>query len=287
MSNFSPRNFPILFRDDWHTTGLAYDIAQVDRDALFREYNALVQCAPRRSDRNLPYFPEEHKGKLPESAKGPWSEKHLARALWNLKGWWPRPNGGQFRLLDYEFPLWTQRSEDSELGEIDLIGVTDQDRLVVIELKVRPRNKQRGETPAKALMQGLRYAAVVQANRDVIADEAKRCFKVTIKAGPPIVQVLAPQAWWKGWLELGEPTRKKAGYWEPEFTKLAQDIEDPLGVTVEFIALDDLNDTAITYIAYGSNGKMPQLNHTPTLYPVRPSEVLPIGKALSPHRPEE
>ena len=279
ISNFSPSNFPILFKKDWPPESLTSDIAQIDRDDLCEEYNALVQCAPRRSDRNKAYF-VGHDGKLPKPAKGSWSEKHLARALWNLKDWWPRPNGGQFCLLDYEFPLQMQRS-DARLGEIDLLGLTDQGRLMAIELKIKPHGaKSRGKTPAVALMQGLRYAAVVQANLNVIAAEAKRRFSATITAEPPIVQVLAPKAWWKGWLELSGSTRKKAGYWEPEFTKLAQDIENRLGVTVECVALDD--DTGITY---GSDGKTPQLGSTPKLFPVMPGKNPPIGNSLPPHRP--
>ena len=280
MSNFSPRNLPILFKDDWHTTGLAYDIAQVDRDALFKEYNMLVQCAPRRSDRNKPYF-VGHKGRLSAEGGSKRREEHLAVALWNLNGLWPRPDGSRFCLLDYQFPL-KARQGDKGIRAVDLLGITAQRRLMVIELKVKPHDDHsRGETPVAALMQGLRYAAVVQANLAVIAAEVKQRFNVTINAEPPIVQVLAPQAWWRGWLGILGSTRDAAGDWEPAFTKLAQDIENGLGVSVECVALDDLDDIDITF---GLDRKTPQLDHAPALYPVRPDEVLPIGKALSQHQ---
>ena len=79
---------------------------------------------------------------------------------------------------------------------------------MVIELKVKPKGENyRGDSPAAALMQGLRYAAIVEANIKVIAGEAKRHpgdrFKdVTIVEESPIVQILAPKSWWRGWLEL-------------------------------------------------------------------------------------
>ena len=280
MSNFSPGNFPILFKEDWHTTGLTSDIAQIDRDDLCDEYRALVQCAPRRSDRNKPYF-VGHDGKLSHTGGSNRYEEHVAVALWNLKKHWPHPGGGQFALLDYQFPL-KARQGDKGIGKIDLLGLTDHGRLMVIELKVKPPgDNNRGESPAAALMQGLCYAAVVQTNHAVIAAEAKRRFGVTITAEPPIVQVLAPKAWWKGWVELRGSTLRAAGYWEPEFTKLAQDIENRLGVTVECVALEDA-----TSITFGSDGKTPQLNRTPALYPVRPGEALPIGKALSLRQPK-
>ena len=276
MSNFSSSNFPILFEDDWHTTGLTSDIAQIDRDDLCNEYRALVQCAPRRSDRNKSYF-VGHNGQLSTTGGSDRHEEHLAIALWSLKKWWSRP-GGQFALLDYQFPL-KARQGDKGIGKIDLLGLTDLGRLMVIELKVKPPgSNNRGETPAAALMQGLRYAAVVQANHDVIAGEAKRRFGVTITAEQPIVQLLAPKAW----LELRGSTRRAAGYWELEFTKLAQDIENRLGVAIECVALEDI---AATDITFGTDGKTPQLNRALQLFPVIPDKKPPIGNSLSPHRP--
>ena len=279
ISNFSPSNFSILFKDDWRTTGLTSDIAQIDRDDLCDEYRALVQRAPRRSDRNKPYF-VGHDGKLSHTGGSNRHEEHLAVALWNLKKCWPRLGGGWFTLLDYQFPLKAQQG-DKGIGKVDLLGLTERGRLMVIELKVKPPgDNNRGETPATALMQGLRYAAVVQANHAVIAAEAKRRFSVTITAEPPIVQVLAPKAWWKAWLELRGSTREAAGCWEPVFTKLTQDIENRLGVAVECVALEDA-----THITYGADGKTPQLGSTPKLFPVMPGKNPSIGNALSPHRP--
>lgn len=277
MSNFSPCDYKILFKEDWHTTKLAKDIAELDRKALYGEYEKLVENAPHRSDKQK-YF-VGHDGKLSATSENSnRREEHLAVALWNLKGSWPRPDGGWFSLLDYQFPLKAQQS-DQNIGNVDLLGITDQGRLMVIELKVKPGDGNRGETPAKALMQGLRYAAIVEANREKIAAEAKSCFKERVAAEPPLVQVLAPKAWWEGWLNLDGSTRKAAGYWEPEFTQLARDIEKGICVAVECVALDDLNVADITF---GSDQKTPQLDHAPALYPVR----LAIDKALPSHRPE-
>ena len=202
-------------------------------------------------------------------------------ALWSLNKCWPRLNGGRFRLLDYQLPLQTRRP-DKDIGKVDLLGVTDQGRLMVIELKVKPKGESnRGDSPAAALIQGLRYAAIVEANLNVIAAEVESClgdrFKdVTIVEGPPIVQILAPKCWWRGWLDLSVSTRKASGRWEPEFSELTRDIEMRLGVTVECMALDKLPD-----ISYGPGGNTPQLNRAPMLCPVSPDNEPPIGQALS------
>ena len=278
MSNFSPSAFNIFFKKKWPTMRLAEAISNVDRNDLCDGYKELRRCAPRRSDRGKCYF-VEHSGKISiacDSNREP-SEEHLAIALWNLKGCWQRPDGDRFRLLDYQFPLQARQS-DKCIGKVDLLGVTDQGRLMVVELKVKPRNdNNRGESPAAALMQGLRYAAIVEANRTVIAAEAVCRFNVEIAMEPPVVQVLAPKAWWLGWLELCDSTRRAAGYWEPELSKLTRDVEKRLGVAVDCVALADDVD-----ITYGSDRKTPLLDRAPALYPIRKS----IGKALPPHQPD-
>ena len=201
----------------------------------------------------------------------------MAIALWNLNKCWPRLDDGRFRLLDYQFPLYAQQSDKGIRG-VDLLGVTKQGRLMVIELKVKPKRKNdRGDSPASALMQGLRYAAIVEANLKVIAAEVESWFKdVTIVEESPIVQILAPTSWWNGWLELGASTRKAAGRWEPEFSKFTRDVEKRLGVAVECMALDKLAD-----IVYDPDGNTPRLNRVPVLCPVQPDNEPPIGQALS------
>ena len=280
MSNLSPETFNILFNEKWTTTDLAKGISEVDRNALSREYEKLRRCAPQRLDQNKCYF-VGHDGNLPTEAHSNRFEEHLAITLWNLNKCWPRLGGGRFRLLDYQLPLKARQS-DRGIGKVDLLGVTDQGRLMVIELKVEPKGENnRGDSPAGALMQGLRYAAIMEANFKVIAAEAEnrlgdRFKDVTIVEESPIVQILAPKSWWRGWLELGASTRKAAGRWEPEFSKLTRDVEKRLGIAVECMALDKLVD-----ITYGSDGKTPQLNRVPALCPVRPDNVPPIGQALS------
>ena len=276
MSNLSLESFNILFNKKWTTTALAEAISEVDRDALSREYEELRRCAPRRLDQNKCYF-VGHDGNLSTADRSNRDEEHLAIALWNLTKCWPRLDGGRFRLLDYQIPL-KARQRDKGIGKVDLLGVTDQGRLIVIELKVKPKGESnRGDSPASALMQGLRYAAIVEANLKVIAAEVESClgdrFKnVTIVEESPIVQILAPKSWWRGWLEFGTSTRKAAGRWEPEFSKLTRDVEKRLGVAVECMALDKLDV---------SDGKTPQLNRVPALCPVSPNNEPPIGQALS------
>ena len=267
MTQFSSANCNVLWKEWQHTGGLSKQIALVDRRALQEEYRELRRRAPRRSGN---YF-RRHDGSLSTSGKdkafkrgrNPF-EEHLAIALWRIEGYWPCLDGRRLRLLDYQFPLKSQQSDD--IGKVDLLGVTDQAQLMVIELKVKRRaDSDRGDTPVKAMMQGLRYSAVIEANLAVIRREAEEHFGVKIAERAPSVQILAPRAWWCGWLELNGSTRKVAGCWETEFAKLAGDVKEKLDIAVECVALDDVDYSDITY---GSTNRIPQLGHIPALYPV-------------------
>ena len=193
MTAFSPAGFQLLFRKFPRTTGLARDVAAIDRNLLRDEYAALVERAPRRADRCLAYYSDERDGTHSTSGRSGRNEEHLAVALWNLGGSWPRAAGRPFRLLDYQFPL-KARFNDEGIGKVDLLAATESGRLVVIELKVAPKSENdRGDTPLDALVQGIRYAAIVEANLSGIARAAKSCFGVEIAEQRPIVQVLRPR----------------------------------------------------------------------------------------------
>ena len=277
MVGFSPDRFEILFNTNWPATCLVKTLAEVDRTALWKEYRALRHCAPRRESG---YFVERHEGSLSKSGGSNRFEEHLAIALWRKQkdGFWPRPSAGGFRLLDYQVPLKAQLSDEG-VGKVDLLGVTDSGRLVIVELKVKPKGENgRGESPAAALLQGLRYAAIVEANRTSFAREAEEVFNTSVVEAPPIVQILAPQSWWLGWLQLGDSTRKKAGCWEREFIRLARDIEKQLCIVIECVALKDLLPSDI---GYGPSGNQPQIDRALTLHPVHVDETSPIGPALA------
>ena len=102
------------------------EIQRIDVVALCREYEQLRKAAPSRSARDKRYF-VGHDGRPQAKNPGSPSEKHLAIALWRRKARWPRAGGGWMCLLDYQFPLKARRS-DAGLGEVDLLGATDEGR---------------------------------------------------------------------------------------------------------------------------------------------------------------
>ena len=261
MTDIFSRQFPILFSSRNSTRHLADSIQRVDVVAVCREYDQLRKRAPSRSARNKRYF-VGHDGRPQAKYPASPSEKHLAIALWRLKAQWPRAGGGWLRLLDYQFPLKASRS-DTGLGEVDLLGVTDQGRLVVIELKVRRKDGSRGDTPLLALMEGLRYAAVVHANHGAIAAEARERCAIHVSAEPPIVQLLAPEDWWRGWCNMVGSTRRAAGQWEPKFLELSAELKDWLGIVIECMSLQGIGLADVTW-----DGRGLRLGQTPPMHPV-------------------
>src|SRR3546814_12245823 len=77
------------------------------------------------------------------------------------------------------------------------------------------------------LVEGLRYAAVLEANLEEVASEAERRFGMKVARRPPIVQLLAPRSWWCRWLELSA-----AGDWGTAFVRLTEAVEARSGLTV-------------------------------------------------------
>lgn len=241
---------PNLFGGRWPATGLAAAIAKIDVNILAIEYATLQKNAPRRSQSGKPYF-VGHSG-VP-SSKGETNrlEEHMAIALLNLDRCWPLPRSGWFRFLDYQVPLKATQA-DARIGKIDLLGVSDQGRLVVAELKVVSQRDGRSDPPPAALMEGLRYAAMVQADQEAIRAEARQKFGVEACLDPPIVVLLAPSAWWTAW---GGPS--KAGDWGHPFASLMGEVEEALGVSTECLALDDSS------LTYGGIERAPRLEPVP------------------------
>ena len=277
MTPFTSQQFPTLFRKRYVTAGLADAVQKINTDieTLCGEYDRLREVAPSRSARNRRYF-VGHDGRPWAKNRGNPSEKHLAIALWRLREDWPRTGGGRMRLLDYEVPLRASRS-DAGLGEVDLLGATDQGRWVVVELKVGRKDGSRDDTPLLALMEGLRYAAVIHANHRAISAEASDRFAIDVRDEPPIVQILATEDWWGGWCDMGRRSRA-AGLWEPAFSELSNVLEDRLGIFIECLALQGTTLADVTWDAHG-----PFLGNTPLVRRVH----LDGAPAPQPQHPEK
>jgi hypothetical protein len=244
----------LLFNRDWSATGLGHAIDKLDPVQLVEQYCGLRKKASRRSCSGLPYF-VGHEGVPGGEGDSNRLEEHTAIALQNLGGDWLLPDGGKFRLLDYQVPLKARR-EDPAVGKIDLLGVNQDGRLMIFELKVSPKLSGRGDAPPTALMEGLRYAAMVEADVEAIEEEVLQSFGIRLSWRAPIVVILAPLKWWRSWVEVAA-----AGNWTPSFARLIATLEAKLGIGITCLALEDVA------VSMGGNGQPPGLERRPKLYP--------------------
>lgn len=262
-------DFPTLFRRHWSVGNLAEATASIEADILAAEYRGLWKNAPRRSRLWKQYF-LGHSGQTPHGEVFSRKEENFAVALVNLGRYWPVQRGGWFRFLDYQVPL-KARQTDSRIGKIDLCGVTDSGRLVVSEVKFVDGSDGRSDPPPAALMEGLRYAAMVEADIHSISAEAEERFGLTVQKDSPVVQLLAPRSWWCRWLEL-----EAAGDWGAAFERLIAATEERIGLSIQCLALEDVGLTP------PKKGRPPRLERTPALYPVFPGAEHPIGPPVPP-----
>jgi hypothetical protein len=118
------------------------------------------------------------------------AEEHLAVGLF-LRRELALPNGERLTLLDYQFPLKSIQA-DNGIGKIDLLGQFEDGTLAVIELKVAKNQEDR----RIALLEGLIYAAIVEANIEPIAAEFLLKRGIRIARTRPRVLLIAPDGYW-------------------------------------------------------------------------------------------
>ncbi|MEG9862417.1 MAG: hypothetical protein V6Z81_08060 [Parvularculales bacterium] len=174
-------------------------------------------------------------------------------ALWNLHHHWQNPYGGSFQFIDYQFPLQTQNAE-KRVGNVDLVGISDKGNFILTELKFRRNN----DKPISALLQVLRYAAIVDANMKRIVKEARKKKGVELEQALKVVQILADTKWWKHHdFDFTVPSKSQV-----QFGSLIDWIKKNMGISVECLAFDNLE------YPFSFNGERPILDPIPTMVAV-------------------
>jgi hypothetical protein len=226
------------------------DVArQLRADDIAKQYAEARRSAPRRHDRGKEYF-VEHKGQDKRSDSSNRIEEHLALALLDATeegaamSW---SSSRTLEILDIQVPLKSRR-DDRGFGRVDLIGLLDELRIAVIELKVRPATQGHGDTPLCAYLEALAYCAVVEANIAELSGEASAKFGKAIGTVQPALVVLAPRDYWNGYID-----HKKAGDWWSALLELSTEVDEMLGLETLFLGLDDAE------VNMGNSGRGPRL----------------------------
>jgi hypothetical protein len=167
------------------------------------------------------------------------------------------PNGEAWTLLDYQFPLKSVRA-DAGIGKIDLLGLHKDGTLVVVELKVAGNREDR----RIALLEGLIYAAAIEANIEQIAAEFLATKNVRIFQDRPAVIVIAPRDYWFD--ERISPS-------VDDFNALTRAVALAIPLEISSFCLNDAD-----LVAFGLNGRPPQLRGHASLVDGDTSQPVPM-----------
>ncbi|MDH3520616.1 MAG: hypothetical protein OEM49_09185 [Myxococcales bacterium] len=164
------------------------------------------------------------------------------------------PGGeGRLDLLDYHIRVKAAAADDPAtkgINRIDLLGISGE-RLCVVKLRYLEPTATRcgvGDTPLRAMLEGLAYTAIAAANASAIGEEASERFGRRIGDEPPLLVLLASPRYWE---LCRKREAQKGAAWIKELERLAQDIEQHSGVGVRYASLQLEGDPGWSYDAEG------------------------------------
>jgi hypothetical protein len=101
-----------------------------------------------------------------------------------------------------------------------------------------------GETPLRALLEGLAHTAVAEANRAALAAEVEARAGRKVAEGPPYLLLIGSPRYW----ELCRKREAQRGAaWIQQMERLAREIEEKTGVSVRYLSLKLQGDPGWSY----------------------------------------
>ena len=155
------------------------------------------------------------------------------------------------RLLPLEYAVRVKTgpadAETRGIGRIDLLGITSDDRLAVVKLRVLEPAETRcgvGDTPLRALLEALALCAIAEANLSALRSEIAERFGRTLSDAAPMCVVAASPVYWR---LCRRREAQRGAAWIREMERLAQEVERGVGVPVRFLALELPGDPGWVY----------------------------------------
>jgi len=244
--------------------------AGMTAEQLVAAFQGAVSSAPRRAEAGKKFF-EPHPARRRTRAKERDAEDVAAALVGHCrtagKGFWmpkilPDEPDRVLELLDHRVPLKARR-EDKGAGHLDLVGLLD-DRLAVVKFKYVAADATRGstgDTPLRALLEGLSDLATAEANADAMRTELAERFGREVSDASPVLVLLGTRRYW----ELARKRSvQKGAHWIRELERLANELEEADGPAVEYLGLD-LPDTPAFEIQEVDGEEKPVFTTTPRL----------------------
>jgi hypothetical protein len=148
------------------------------------------------------------------------------------------PAGDTLDSFASQVPLKVRQTDpDKRIGKIDVIGAVPENRMAIVVLKYVPPTATRGstgDTPLRALLEGLAYTAIVQANRNEIITEIDAAYSRKLSDEPPILVILGNTRYWE---LCRKREAQKGAAWINQMERLAAEIDENLDITVSYLGL--------------------------------------------------
>lgn len=254
-------------REVRQATGFRTAAAELDAARLKAAYEGEKAAAPHLHAEGRNYF-VNRSGRPASERRRKKDEEHVGQALVRHCGeqaqGLPLPDD-DFSLLplDYQVRVKTGPLDDPAtrgIGRIDLLGVTSEERLTVVRLRVLEPSATRcgvGDTPLRALLEGLAYTAIAAANQAELRSEIAERFGRSVSDEPPLLVLLATPSYWR---LCRKREAQKGAAWIKELERLAGEIESEIGAAVRYLSLELPGDPGWSY-----DEKGPVFEGTPKL----------------------
>jgi hypothetical protein len=231
-------------REVRQSKGFREAAARMTGESLAEMYQQEVANAPKRYDADKKFLVNQ-KGTVARGGKTGKPHEHLSIALVNRfqsigegLDLPMAPAGDTLDFFSYQVPLKVRQTDpDKRIGKIDVIGAVPENRMAIIVLKYVPPTATRGstgDTPLRALLEGLAYTAIVQANRNEIIAEIDSAHGRKLSDEPPILIILGNTRYWE---LCRKREAQKGAAWINQMERLGQEIDENLGITVSYLGL--------------------------------------------------
>ncbi len=220
--------------------------AGLNGEALASQYQSELANAPSRHGAGKKYL-VAYNSRLAGARKPARDSEHLSLALvehCRRDGALALPDeAGDVHFVHAHLPAKSAQEDKAKgaddpnrgLLPIDLLGIGPDERIVVARVKfVAPQATRAGtgETPLRALLEGMASAAVAAANRNDLAQEVAERVGRSFSDRPPLLLILGSPRYWE---LCRKREAQKGAAWIQELERLARELEEQTGVEVLFV----------------------------------------------------
>ena len=142
-------------------------------------------------------------------------------------------------LIDFAVNMTTLpprkvKARNRVISSLDLLGIAMDDRLAVQRVRLMPPRSTKGDTPLRAILEGLAQCAVVEAYHDTLSAQITERTGREVSSERPRLVVFANNRYWEIYRRR---SLKSAGPWMEAMRRIAGEVEQGLGIPLRFASI--------------------------------------------------